>query len=135
IGLLRSRSSGAVNEAGEPIPAREQAHAPEYTAAVHAAWRHPRGFMARVDVTAKDNFYFDVPTDHDKQSHAYSIVNLRLGYEQPRWSTYLWVRNLFDEDYAVRGFFFSNEPPDWENELYVQRGDPRQVGITATVSF
>ena len=135
IGLLRSRLSGALNEDGEPVPPREQAHAPEYTAAVHAAWRHPRGFMARVDVTAKDNFYFDVPTDHDMQSHAYSIVNLKVGYEQPRWSAHLWVRNLFDEDYAVRGFFFSNEPPDWAEKLYVQRGDPRQVGLTVNVSF
>ena len=38
--------------------------------------------------------------------------NLKAGYEADRWSVYAWGRNVFDEDYDVRGFFFGNEPPD-----------------------
>ena len=30
----------------------------------------------------------------------------------------------------MRGFFFGLEPPDFRDELYMQRGDPRQVGVT-----
>jgi hypothetical protein len=41
---------------------------------------------------------------------------------------------VFDEEYAVRGFYFGLEPPDFANELYIQRGDPRLVGVTATWS-
>jgi hypothetical protein len=37
--------------------------------------------------------------------------------------------------YAVRGFFFGNEPPDFADKLYIQRGDPRQVGVTFHYSF
>jgi iron complex outermembrane receptor protein len=37
---------------------------------------------------------------------------------------------VFDEDYAVRGYYFGLEPPDFRNELYVHRGDPRSVGLT-----
>ena len=48
-----------------PVPARENAHAPPYTAALNATWRGGNGLMARVDVTAMDAFYFDVPTDHE----------------------------------------------------------------------
>src|SRR5262249_9442010 len=36
LGLLRTRSGEATNEDGEPVPSRENAHAPEYTAAVNA---------------------------------------------------------------------------------------------------
>ena len=45
------------------------------------------------------------------------------------------LRNAFDEDYSVRGFYFQNEPPDWPVELYRQKGDPRQLGLTASLQF
>jgi hypothetical protein len=47
----------------------------------------------------------------------------------------VWARNLFNETYAIRGFFFGNEPPDFTPKQYIQRGDPRQVGVTFTYSF
>lgn len=130
LGLLRTRADGGVDEAGNAVADREQAHAPEYQASVFAVWRHAGGFMARADWMAKDNFYFDVPADHDLQSGAYATMNLKVGFERPAWSAYLWMRNLFDEDYAVRGFYFYNEPPFYEKALYLQRGEPRQVGVT-----
>ena len=38
--------------------------------------------------------------------------------------------------YAVRGFFFGNEPPDFSTaKRYMQPGDPRQVGVTFNYSF
>ena len=58
-------------------------------------------------------------------------MNLKAGYAGERWSVYAWGRNVLDEHYAVRGFYFGLEPPDFANKLYVQRGDPRQVGVTS----
>ena len=107
---------------------REQAHAPSYTLAAGAAYRHPSGVFARLDVSARDEFYFDV--SHNQQSEAYALANARIGYTRDRWTLQLWVRNLFDEEYAVRGFYFGNEPPDFPATLYTRQGDPRQVGIT-----
>jgi iron complex outermembrane recepter protein len=136
LGLLRTRSGATVNEDGDPVASRENAHAPEYTAAVNATWRHAGGFFARVDVTAMDDFYFDVPTDHDQKSQPYSLTNLKLGYEHRNWSVYGWLRNAFDKQYAVRGFYFGNDPSiGWEPRLYQQYGDPRQFGLTAALSF
>ena len=48
---------------------------------------------------------------------------------------YVWGRNVFDEDYVVRGFYFGNEPPLFENKRYVQLGEPRQFGVTARWEF
>ena len=90
--------------------------------------------MARADFSAVDAFYFDVPPN-DSRSSAYSLVNLKAGYETDRWSAFLWARNVFDEVYALRGFFFANDPADPTEKLYIQRGDPRRVGVTFTYSF
>ena len=112
---------------------REQAHAPAYTLAVGGQYRHDSGWYARIDASAKDWFYFDV--SHDQRSEAYELVNARVGFEADQWSAQLWVRNLFDEAYAVRGFFFGNEPPDFPSALYIRQGDPRQVGLTLERRF
>ena len=46
-----------------------------------------------------------------------------------------WSRNLFNERYAVRGFFFGLEPPDFPDRLYITHGDPREVGVTLTTDL
>jgi iron complex outermembrane receptor protein len=127
LALLRSRYSGYRPE-GVDVSDRDQAHAPEYQLSLHAAWRHRSGWMARVDFVALDDFYFDVPPANER-ADAYSLTHLKFGYESDRWSVHLWARNVFDEDYIVRGFYFANEPPNWEDKRYVQLGEPRQVGI------
>jgi iron complex outermembrane recepter protein len=132
LGILRTRYIGY--RFGErDLDGRQQAHAPGYQVSLGAQYRHPRGFLARVDAQSVDEFYFD--TSHDETASAYQLVNVRLGYEADRWSAYAWARNVFDERYAMRGFFFGNEPPDFANRRYVQNGDPRQLGITLTYSF
>mgnify|MGYP001217581752 CR=1 FL=1 len=60
---------------------------------------------------------------------------LRTGYEAEYWSIELWGRNLFDERYPVRGFYFGNEPPDFPSTLYLRWGDPRQLGVTLRYAF
>ena len=115
------------------LEGREWAHAPEWKAALAATWRHPAGWMARLDLSGEAGFYFD--TSHDQRSASRFIANLRAGYEVERWSVYAWGRNLFDERYPVRGFYFGNEPPDFPTELYLRWGDPRQLGVTARFSF
>ena len=112
---------------------RAQAHAPEYTFALGGLYRHSSGWFARVDVSGKDAFYFDV--SHDQRSSAYELVNARLGFDADSWTANLWVRNIFDEEYAVRGFYFGNEPPDFPATLYTRLGDPRQIGITFEKRF
>ncbi|MDH3275185.1 MAG: TonB-dependent receptor, partial [Gammaproteobacteria bacterium] len=115
------------------LSGRGQAHAPKYSLAVGGSYRHASGVFVRLDATARDAFYFDV--SHDEKSQAYELVNVRVGYDAVSWSAQLWVRNLFDEDYAVRGFYFGNEPPDFPDTLYTRLGDPRQIGLSFTREF
>jgi iron complex outermembrane recepter protein len=84
--------------------------------------------MARADLVGSDAFYFDA--SHDERSASYALLHLKAGYAGERWSAHLWARNVTDENYAVRGFYFGLEPPDYAPELYVQRGDGRLLGAT-----
>ena len=112
---------------------RDQAHAPRYTLAAGIVWQGDNGFFARLDATARDEFYFDV--SHNEKSKAYVLLNARVGYENDNWRVQLWGRNLSDEYYAVRGFYFGNEPPDFPAKLYTRAGDPRHVGLTIERRF
>ncbi len=115
------------------LDGRAWAHAPDWKAAVAATWRHPTGWMARIDLSGEDGFYFD--TSHDQRAGMRFLANLRAGFEARRWSVYVWASNLFDERYPVRGFYFGDEPPDFPTKLYLRWGDPRQLGFTARYEF
>lgn len=115
------------------LSGRDQAHAPGYTFAAGGRYTHARGWFVQLDVTGKDAFFFDV--SHDQRSERYELVNARLGFEAERWSATFWARNLTDELYAVRGFFFGNEPPDFPPTLYTRLGDPRQLGVSLSLEF
>ncbi len=131
LSWMQSRYRG-YRHGGRDLDGREWAHAPEWKSAISATWRHPQGWMMRLDLSGEAGFYFD--TSNDERSDARFLANLRAGYEAPRWSLYLWARNLFDERYPVRGFYFGNEPPEFPETLYLRWGDPRQIGVTARYS-
>ena len=132
LSLMNSRYLGY--RFGErDLDGREWAHAPEWKAALSATWRHPAGWMARADLSGEAGFYFD--TSNDERSDRRFLASLRAGYEAGHWSVHVWARNLFDERYPVRGFYFGNEPPDFPPTLYLRWGDPRQIGVTARYAF
>jgi len=117
------------------LAGREQAHAPKYQFALGATYRAPSGIFARIDYQGRDAFYFD--DSHDQRSTSYELANVRVGYEWERWSASVWIRNLFDEAYAVRGFYFANDPNDplFLPQLFTRLGDPRQAGVTTSYRF
>lgn len=115
------------------LDGREQAHAPSYTFSLGAEFASAKGWFARADLIGSDAFFFS--DSHDQVSEAYQLLNLKLGYRAQRWQIDAWGRNLTDEVYATRGFFFGNEPPDFPDRLYVQRGAPRHYGVTFRYQF
>ena len=116
---------------GALLDGRAQAFAPAYQASLAATWQHPQGVFVRFDLAAQAGYYFS--TSHDQQAGARALCNLRAGFRRGSWTTSLWARNLFDRRYAVQGFYFGDEPPDFPVKLYLQTGDPRQLGLS--VSF
>ncbi len=127
--LLRTRYLGVTGEfSGLGLDGRAQPFAPGYKLAAAVEYRHPAGWFARLDASAIGSFYYY--TSDAQASSAYNLENLRAGYQWKSWTTSLWVRNVFDAAYAQQGFYFGLVPPDYANQSFLQRGDPRQVGIT-----
>jgi len=127
LGLLDSKYLN-YNYGDRSLNGREQASAPPYQYSLTAQWGRDLGWMARVDVTGCDAFYFDA--SNDQKSWPYMLTNLKAGYAAERWSVHAWGRNVFAQTYPIRGFYFGLQPPDFPNKLYFQRGDPRSAGIT-----
>ncbi|MCY3735293.1 MAG: TonB-dependent receptor [Gemmatimonadaceae bacterium] len=114
----------------ESLGDRAGAHAPRYTFRLGGEYRHPSGLGARLALSGADRFYFS--ESHDQESEPYQLVDAQLSWDRGIWSLQLWGRNLLDARYAVRGFFFGLEPPDYADKLYKSYGDPRQVGLRLT---
>ena len=47
----------------------------------------------------------------------------------------LWSKNVTDVRYAVRGFYFGLEPPNYEEKLYLSYGNPKEIGIKLSYQF
>lgn len=116
-----------------PRGSRKQGHAPNYQ--FHAGFQYDwENWFFRMEVEGKDSFYFS--DGHNSESWSYELFNAQLGYHQGPLQLTLWGRNLTDEDYPTRGFYFGNDPrKGYTPEAYYQYGEPRRVGITATYSF
>jgi len=139
LGILDTRFDDFVNNNGEDLSGEDQAHAPEYQFFAGADYRFAPGWYARVETEGKDSFFFSnsnrvVPNLDDVRSDAYELWNASVGYESAHWSLKLWGRNLTDEDYAVRGFYFGNDPrTGYEPNGWFQLGEPRRYGVTLTL--
>ena len=136
LGLLDASFDSFVNSENQDLSGRDQAHAPGYMA--HLAANYNLGaWSLSVSLDAKDDFYFS--DSHNVQSDPYELLNLNLSYSGERWSLSFWGRNLTNQDYAVRGFFFGefgNDPrKGYAPEPYVQYGEPRMVGVSYEVQL
>jgi iron complex outermembrane receptor protein len=94
--------------------------------------------ILRVELEGKDEFYFS--NSHNEKSSDYELINARLTYFASNWDVALWGRNLTDQDYQTRGFYFSNafgnNPANgYAPETYSQLGEPRVVGVSANYTF
>ena len=138
LGLLRTkfdRFSYYDADGNETVKdGRDQAHAPHYQYALGADYQFKADWMLHIELEGKDEFYFS--DSHDQKSEPYNLLNARLNYSLNDWDLALWVRNLTDEEYQVRGFEFPNDPRDgWATNSYTQLGEPRVVGVNAKYYF
>lgn len=137
VGWLDTEIDNFVVNVGDALvdkSGREQAHAPTYQFNIGTRLDLGRGLDLRVELEGKDAFYFS--DSHDQRSDSYELLNASLGYASGPWDIRVWARNLTDEDYATRGFYFGNDPRKfYVNETYIQYGEPRVFGINTTYHF
>ena len=134
VGLLQSEYQDYINGEGMDLDGRTQAHAPGHQFNVGANVEFGGGYFARIELEGRDEFYFS--DSHNEKSVAYQLLNASAGYRGRDWSVTAWARNLTDEDYFVRGFFFGNDPRDgYTDRGFTQLGEPLRLGISASRSW
>jgi iron complex outermembrane receptor protein len=141
LGLLHTEFKDFINSSGEDLDGEDQAHAPHYQFFAGGEYHAPSGFYVRVEVEGKDAFYYSdsrrfADNASDLRSRPYELVNAAVGFERGRWDVRVWGRNLADEDYTIRGYYFPNDPRDGYTERgWFQLGDPRRYGVTLNVTL
>ena len=131
LGLLKTEIR---NYSSRPdLEGREQAHAPSYSFSVGLGWEISNNLELLINLSGKNDFYYS--DSHDNTSDDYILTNINFIYEKDNINLNFWVRNLFDKYYSLRGFYFGNEPPNFEDTLYERHGDPRNYGISLTYNF
>ena len=129
IGLLKAE----FDEYTVELEGRAPAQSPEYQYNIGLDYSFNQNWMFRTNLEGKGSYYFS--NTHDSISKAYKLLNASLSYAMDNWSVNVWAKNITDEDYAVRGFYFDNKPPLWEDEVFIQLGAPRTVGLTVSYDF
>ena len=131
LGLLRTEIN---NWKSRPdLEGRAQAHAPKESYALGMNWSITDKASLSLDVVGKSSFYYS--DSHNNQSKSYSLTNINFDYLIKQWTFSIWAKNIFDEYYSLRGFYFGNEAPDFKDTLYERHGDPRHVGLSVRYDF
>lgn len=134
LGLMESRRDAFVTPAGVLAAPRETAATPAYGYSLSVGRQSPGdGWFGDLGLVGRAS-YFESESGPEERD-AYAVVNASLGYSWGQWTLSVWARNLFDEEYAKRVFFFGNEDPDYIPARYESRADPRQVGVSAAYRF
>ncbi|MCJ8268712.1 MAG: TonB-dependent receptor [Psychrosphaera sp.] len=134
FGWLQTEVKDFIAQDGTDKSGRDQAHAPEYQYNVGAVYTFDEQWFVRINADGKDAFYYSM--SHDSKSENFNLINMAVGYQGEDWDITLWGRNVFDEDYGVRGFFFGNDPRDgYEAKTYTQLGEPARFGATFSYNF
>lgn len=116
------------------IESRDQTSAPTYQYNVGVDLQLSESLSAHLEVEGRDAFYHGYY--HNAQADSYQLLHGSLSLNVKAVALTLWGRNLLDEDYAVRGLYFGNDPRDgYANRLYEQLGGPRTLGINASYHF
>jgi len=134
LGLLETEFKGYAYADGSKEKGREQAHAPQYQFNAGVNYYPNENWLVNVSVDGKDEFYFSA--SHTQKSDAYVLLNASVSYIEQQWQLKLWARNITDEDYKTRGFYFGNDPRDgYEAKQYGQFGEPAVFGLTLDYQF
>ena len=141
LGLLDTEFRDFINSAGEDLDGQDQAHAPHYQFFLGAEYHAPGGLYLSLSYEGKDSFYYSdsrriADNPKDLEADPYQLFNAAIGFQRSAWDVRVWGRNLTNEAYTVRGFYFPNDPRDGYTERgWFQLGEPRRYGLTLSLNF
>jgi len=133
LGLLKSKFNEFENPdtSSEDVSGRDQAQSPKYQYNIGFDYMLTELIQFKTDIEGKGSYYFS--NSHNQESKSYALLNTSISYEKANWKATLWGKNITDESYQTRGFYFDGFGNG--SELYTQQGNPRTFGITLGYDF
>ena len=129
IGFLNAERD-SYTDPGGLVPERELANAPSYNYNFRLYYSAESGVFGSIALAGRDAYFES--NSHLQQRDAVATVNASAGYQFENWRISVWSKNLLDEKYASRVFFFDNG--DGERR-YEALANPRQIGATLSYEF
>ncbi|WP_339726116.1 TonB-dependent receptor plug domain-containing protein [uncultured Paraglaciecola sp.] len=134
LGYLKTEISKITRQDGTTIDGRDQAHAPTYHINAGLNWQISESVNWLIEFDAKDEFFYSF--SHDNKSEQVVLAHTSLDFHLANWQISLYARNLFDEQYANRGFYFGNDPRDeYAAHVYEQFAEPRRLGVNLRYQY
>ena len=137
LGLLKAKFDeyNDPNPTAVDVTGRAPANSPEYQYNIGFDYFFLEAWTFKANLEGKGSYYFS--NRHNEKSDPYALLNTSLEYTNGSFTASLWMRNIGDEEYFVRGFgSFGNNPSKfYEPELYTQLGAPRTGGLTLAYDF
>jgi len=134
LGLLDTEFNDFINADGVSLDGRQQAHAPNYQFNLGVNLYPSEYWLVNISLDGKDGFYYS--DSHNERSKSVELINASITYLQDDYQVKIWARNLADENYTNRGFYFGNDPRDgYKDKAYTQLSEPLVFGITFDYQF
>ena len=133
LALMRSELEPFTLSNGNAGGGRVLANTPRFGYTLGLRYDTGRGLFGSVELVGRAE-QFD-SNNQNEARRAFRVVNASFGYAWDRWTLTLWAKNLLDEEYDRRVYFFGNEDPDYSPARYENRADPRQLGVSAAYRF
>lgn len=114
---------------------RQLSNTPSYTYNARVDYKGDNGIFSNLEIVGRDSYFESNSSGNTQQRDPFTVVNATFGYQYENWTFSLWAKNLLDEEYQKRLFYFGNAQPDWIPTRYENPADPRQIGATARYKF
>ena len=112
------------------VPERKLSNAPSFNYNLRLNYNADSGIFGSIALAGRDAYFES--NSHIQKRDAVAIVNASAGYQFESWRVSVWSKNLFDEKYASRAFYFDNGEGD---RRYEALADPVQIGTTISYQF
>ena len=114
---------------------RELSHSPnqKYTSTLSYDFsKYITGLSLNAESNYVGEFYFE--EQNNIKSKPYNLINMSLKYNYKNSTISLWVKNITNKKYAIRGYSFVLDPT-YTIKSYQSFGDLRSIGITVNFNI
>lgn len=129
VGYTRTEFDDFVS-GGQDFTGNELPNAPDWTGSVGGVYRLNNGWSLGVDASYTSAAFSDAANSSNLKTDDRFLVNAQLNYERDGLLAGLYVRNLFDVDYAENRFRSRGQ-----NQVLASAGEPLTVGAFLQYEF